>query len=105
MVLRISSTRFKASVTGTGLFSWAALIILITYITEIEDLSFVTLKTESNQESGIIVCHCAIMVISVTVSLSPVLSSEEVILYNREHSYCCFPVRQLNGGTRGLHTQ
>lgn len=52
MVLRISSTRFKASVTGMGLFSWAALIILITYIMEIEDLSFVNFKTENKQESG-----------------------------------------------------
>lgn len=83
MVLRISSTRSKASVTGVGLFSWAALIILITYTMGTKDRSFVTfLKTirEQSRVELVIVCNYTTMFLLVTVSLSPILSSE-VTLY------------------------
>ena len=55
VVLRISNTRSKASVTGMGLLSWAALMILMTYNnTERKVLTLITLKAmwEQPKESG-----------------------------------------------------
>lgn len=82
VVLRISSTRSKASVTGVGLFSWAALIILITYTMGTKDRSFITWKTirEQSRVELVKVCNYTTMFLLVTVSLSPILSSE-VTLY------------------------